>query len=268
MSDLAFSCTQCGRCCHNHNLPLTIDEAVAWLTDGGKVDLYCDADLWPDEPPPDDRRAAHRRRRSFSAPCGASRVRVTVVLVASVSGPCRNLGHDFMCRIYERRPLVCRIYPAEINPFIELAPANKACPPEAWRSGPAIVTNGKPADEETRALIARSRQTDEVEAPLKKDLCRILGIGVTALAGEGFAIHECHGHALLAALRMVRAGGFRRDVPEVRWRLCSPWPATVDGLNGRAYDAVQLERPGAAYGYAVLGSGPTVLPPASARGAA
>jgi Fe-S-cluster containining protein len=268
VSDPTFSCTKCGRCCHNHNLPLTMDEAIAWLEDSGKVDLYCEADLWPEGPPPDDPRAAHRRRRSFPAKSGACRVRVTVVLVAAVSGPCRNLGGDSMCRIYERRPLVCRIYPAEINPFIELVPANKVCPPEAWRSAPVIALNGKPVGEETRALIGHSRQTDADEAPLKKDLCRILKIEVTALAGEGFAIHERDGGALLSALRTVKADGFRREAKEVPWRLCSPWPATIIGLSRRACEAVPVESPAAAFGFAALASGPKALPPVSVRGVA
>ncbi|WP_338000302.1 hypothetical protein [Burkholderia gladioli] len=38
-----FSCTMCGRCCHDLRLPLSIDEALAWLARGGEVQLFCDA---------------------------------------------------------------------------------------------------------------------------------------------------------------------------------------------------------------------------------
>ncbi len=143
MPDIKFSCTMCGRCCYNHSIPLTVDEAISWLEDDGEVHVYCEADLWPREPPREDLRAAHRKRRSFAAFSGSSRVRVTALLVAIVSGPCKNLGEDLKCRIYERRPLVCRIYPAEVNPFIQLNAASKACPPEAWVSGNTLVSRGR-----------------------------------------------------------------------------------------------------------------------------
>ena len=104
-----FGCTMRGRCCHNHNLPLTLDKAVAWLWDGGRVAVLVEAVGWPGEPPPDNARAAHRRRRSFPVPRGSSQMRVTVVLVGIVSGPCRHLGSDHKCHIYERRRFVCRL---------------------------------------------------------------------------------------------------------------------------------------------------------------
>lgn len=34
---LNFECTQCGRCCRDLKLPLTVPEAVAWLEDGHAV---------------------------------------------------------------------------------------------------------------------------------------------------------------------------------------------------------------------------------------
>jgi Fe-S-cluster containining protein len=110
---------------------LTAAEAVEWLTDGHQVQLICDASPWPEEPPADDHNAAHRRRRSFAVMSGSMPARVVVILVANLAGACPNLMADMRCGIYERRPLVCRIYPAEINPFVQLEPQKKACPPEA-----------------------------------------------------------------------------------------------------------------------------------------
>ena len=39
-----------------------------------------------------------------------------------------NLGEDMKCKIYERRPLVCRIYPAEMSPLITFDMLRKALP--------------------------------------------------------------------------------------------------------------------------------------------
>ncbi|WP_367889644.1 YkgJ family cysteine cluster protein [Burkholderia sp. L27(2015)] len=58
------------------------------------------------------------------------------------------------CGIYEQRPLVCRIYPAEISPFVELTPMHKACPPDAWTPGlPPLLRAGKLVDAGILPLI-------------------------------------------------------------------------------------------------------------------
>ena len=82
------------------------------------MQVILEAIPWLEEFPSDDQQAAHRRRRSFAAMSGRLPVRIVVILAADISGACPNLKHDLRCGIYERRPLVCRIYPAEINPFI------------------------------------------------------------------------------------------------------------------------------------------------------
>ena len=110
-----------------------------------------------------------RRGRSFPVPCGSSEARVTAILVGIVSGACMNLDKDMKCRIYERRPLVCRIYPAEISPFVQFNTAAKACPPEAWQSEQVLLVDGQPIDPVLQSLIEQSRQTDRDEA-LKKGL--------------------------------------------------------------------------------------------------
>jgi Fe-S-cluster containining protein len=200
MAAIQFSCTICGHCCTNHSLPLTWDEAISWLRDGGRVSLYCEADPWPVEPPPEDLRAAHRRRRSFPVPCGSSQIRVTAIFVAVASGPCRNLEPDLRCRIYHRRPLVCRIYPAEINPFITFNIANKACPPEAWTVGSALAVDGQIVDREMQMLAQNSRETDQQDAARKRWLCAQLNINVAALKGEGYVTYAPDPDVLLSAL--------------------------------------------------------------------
>ncbi len=255
MPDIKFSCTMCGRCCHNHSIPLTWDEAISWLEEGGKVDIYCEADPWPGEPPKEDLRAAHRERRSFPVRCGSSRVRVTTLFVAVVSGPCKNLGEDLKCRIYERRPLVCRIYPAEINPFIRFNIAGKACPPEAWVSGKLMIAGGGIVDPEVQSLIEKSRQTDQDDVPLKALLCGHLGLDVAALAGEGFAVYAPGGKTLLDALRVTRAAdpnSLRNDKP---WRLYSPSLTTAESLRATGLDLATKEPWGDRYSFL---SGPSM----------
>jgi Fe-S-cluster containining protein len=127
--DLNFACTMCGNCCHNLRLPLSVNEAIRWLERGGDVQVFCEAMPWPVEPSTDDGQAQHRRIRSFAAESGELAIRVMVTVVAAFDGACPHLQPDMRCGGYEARPNVCRIYPAEINPFIEPMPTHKACPP-------------------------------------------------------------------------------------------------------------------------------------------
>ena len=41
--DVHFDCTQCGNCCRDLKLPLTVLEAMDWLTDGHSVQIICEA---------------------------------------------------------------------------------------------------------------------------------------------------------------------------------------------------------------------------------
>jgi hypothetical protein len=101
----------------------------------------------------------YKAERAFAATSGTLPVRITVLLVAAFAGACPNLRADMLCGIYEERPAVCRIYPAEISPFVALAPEAKACPPEAWaETTPLLLRDGAVTDGETAAIIARSRR--------------------------------------------------------------------------------------------------------------
>jgi Fe-S-cluster containining protein len=242
MSEIKFSCTMCGRCCQNHSIPLTLDEAICWLEDGGKVGIFCEADLWLSEPPKENLRAAHRRKRSFAVSCGSSRARVTAIFVAITSGACKNLDEDLKCRIYERRPLVCRIYPAEISPFIQLNPASKACPPEAWGSGNALIAD-------VQLLVEKSRQVDRNDVPQKELLCGYLGIDVAAVAGEGFVTYEPDRGTFLNMLRRARLAD-----PEIpgngrAWRLYSPSLTTTESLRSAGVEMIMKKRPDDTYSF-------------------
>jgi Fe-S-cluster containining protein len=228
--DLHFNCTQCGKCCRNIKLPLTVLEAMDWLRSGHPVQIICEALPWVEEPPADDRKAAHRRRRSFATMSGSMPARVMVILAANLQGPCPNLQADMRCGIYERRPLVCRIYPSEINPFIQLNPANKACPPEAWTvDHPLIQRDGRVADERVREDIQQSRETDARDVEIKRRICAALMLNSTALADEGFVVYSPNGAALLTELARAVDDPDGGTI-ETHWRFISNRAETIASL--------------------------------------
>lgn len=234
---LNFACTQCGRCCQNHRVPVSVHEAMAWLRRGGDVHLLCDAIAWPAEPAQGDAPAQYRRQRSFAAASGALPVRVGVILAASFPGRCPHLMGDKRCGIYAERPLVCRIYPASINPFEPLGAefkASKACPPEAWDAhGPAFARAGQLVDAATLPLIDEARRRAVQEMPAKQRLCDSLGIRAAAMANEGFAVHKPARAELLAALQQCSDsdGGAAAEPPPGHWQLLSHQPQTLQILH-------------------------------------
>lgn len=229
--DIDFKCTMCGKCCHDLRLPLTVKEAVAWLDRGNDVQVICEALPWPEEPPPGNLQAAHKRRRSFAAISGSLPTRVVAVLAAAYKGPCPNLQSDMRCGIYEQRPLVCRIYPAEINPFIELTPTHKACPPDAWTAGlPPLLRAGKLVDVGMLPLIQQSRDADSNDLPIKQRVCEILGIDQAGVSNEGFVAHSPDRFDLLAALHDASDERDAASLPP-GWRFVSNRKTTVDALE-------------------------------------
>ncbi len=134
--------------------------------------------------------------------------------------------------MYPTRPLVCHIYPAEINPFIALSPASKACPPEAWaETGPLLQRRGRLMDAQMRELIQTSRDTDAREVDSKQRLCAALRLDATALAGEGFVVYSPGRDELLAELRraLEPPGADHPDHPGP-WRFISNQAATIEAL--------------------------------------
>ena len=127
---LRFGCTGCGKCCTGHHVPLTLAEARRWADDAGQVVVLIEAFVVDGPGMPLEQRD-HVLRRSHPVHCGEGEVRVSVTFAAFNPGRCRNLDANDLCTIYEQRPLVCRIYPVEINPHIPLRPDSKDCPPEA-----------------------------------------------------------------------------------------------------------------------------------------
>jgi Fe-S-cluster containining protein len=230
---LHFECTQCGNCCRNLKLPLTVSEAQAWLKDGHDVQVLCDATPWLNEPDAADQRAAHRRRRSFATLSGSLPTRVVAVLAANLAGACPNLRADQSCGIYERRPLVCRIYPAEINPFVKLDPAKKGCPPEAWHTEhPLLQRDGRLVDDVVRRNIEKSRETDARDTVVTRRLCAALHLDCAALADEGFVVYSPQRGLLAAALSQAIADGGAVPAAE-SWRIVSNRTDTRNSLAAR-----------------------------------
>lgn len=227
--DIHFKCTQCGKCCRDTKVPLTVAEAVHWLERGDGVQLLCEASPWP-ETLDSEPRAAHFKRRSFAVTSGSMPARVVVMLVANVVGACPNLLADNRCGIYGDRPLVCRIYPAEINPFVALKPENKGCPPEAWsRDQPVLQRGGALMDDVIRQDIELSRAADVLDADLKCRLCRALNVADTALVHEAMLVYSPTPEILLSALStVIAADACRQPAPE--WRFVSDQPETIENL--------------------------------------
>ena len=183
-----FSCVGCGKCCNDHHVPLTLEEARMWANDGGQVIVLVEGFLGNGLGLPLQQRE-HAERRSAVVRSGESDAYVAITFAAYNAGRCRNLDEDNLCRIYERRPLVCRIYPMEINPHIPLNTAVKECPPESWEKGPDLIVGGELVNQELAGLIHRSRQADRDEIQTKDAICALLGIRTTALKGDGFTAY-------------------------------------------------------------------------------
>jgi len=200
----SFSCVGCGKCCTGHHVPLTLDEARMWANDRGQVIVLVEAFLANGLGLPVAQRE-HAERRSAIVRSGTSEARVAITFAAYNPGPCHNLDAENLCRIYERRPLVCRIYPMEINPHIPLVPAAKDCPPQSWENGPQLIVGGQCVDQELARLIERSRQADRDEIAIKERICVSLGIHTTALKGDGFTAYLPDMAALAAAIDQARS---------------------------------------------------------------
>ena len=235
MPNLNFSCVSCGKCCHDLRLPLTWQEATDWVSRKGTVELLCEALPWTEEPDSSNLQAQHKRRRSFATMSGNLPIRVVVVLTAVYTGACPNLDADFRCSIYPTRPHVCRIYPAEINPFIELSPGNKLCPPEAWTSTEPLMRGDVIVNDEIRSHIAMSRRDDEREALSKQVLCALLNIDSAGLSSEGFAVHAPPADLLLKALHAGLEPVDQENLPS--WTLVSNQASTINALTSAGADA-------------------------------
>ena len=226
--NIHFNCTQCANCCHHTKIPLTVAEAIEWLNDGRQVQIICEASPWT---PPEALKADHLARRSFSAKSGSMPMRVAVTLVANLSGECPNLLADKRCGIYERRPLVCRVYPAEVNPFTQLDPAKKACPPEAWGTEhPLLLRNSRVANRSTEDDIKRWRAQSELDVHVKRKVCAALNLVRAAIDQEGFFVHSPATDDLLEVLSLLK-DETDTGTSQMPWLLVSDRAETLERLT-------------------------------------
>lgn len=222
---LRFGCTGCGKCCTGHHVPLTLDEARRWADDAGQVVVLIEAFVTDGPGMPVEQRE-HVLRRSHAVHCGDSEARVSVTFAAFNPGRCRNLDDNDLCTIYDQRPLVCRIYPVEINPHIPLRPEGKDCPPEAWQQGPALIHGTQLVDAELEALVQASRQADRDDIAAKVAVCQALGMTTSALKGNGFTAYLPNMDAFAAALAHVPGDN------SAQWTLHVEDEALVASLQG------------------------------------
>jgi Fe-S-cluster containining protein len=189
-----------------------------WADDGGQVIVLVEAFLSSGLGLPAAQRE-HAQRRSAVVRSGTTEALVAITFAAYNTGRCRNLDDENLCRIYARRPLVCRIYPMEINPHIPLNTAVKECPPESWETGPQLILGGELVDRELAGLIERSRQADREEIQAKERICASLGIRTTALKGDGFTAYLPDMTAFAAAIDSARNPSSAQQVGEWQFHL-------------------------------------------------
>jgi Fe-S-cluster containining protein len=207
--DIHFDCTQCGRCCHDLKLPLSVEEAIRWAGKGHQVQILVDASPAFEEPA-EDAPERYLYDRSFPAMSGTVPIRVSVLFVAAFEGACPHLRPDMLCGNYEERPRVCRIYPAEVSPRAQLIPAQKACPPEAWfEDQPLLSRDGGVVDGELASLIEAHRLATLADVEARSSACLDLGIASAAFANEGYAVHSPDPARLVGILTADRS----QDIP-------------------------------------------------------
>jgi Fe-S-cluster containining protein len=239
MNKVNFSCTSCGRCCHDLRLTLSVSEAIQWLHRGGKVQILCHAAADLDDLSPV---VAYRSARSFPARSGGLAIRVQVILAAHFDGACPNLLPDMRCGIYGERPNTCRIYPAEIIPGLALKRDRKLCPPEAWddRQPEYLSADGRILDVVTDTAIDAARAVGLREVGMHRALATALGMKIAALENEGFAVWSIPSGALLPILReaMQKAGDPSKGTPSPDWLFVSPRPETLALITAAGAKAV------------------------------
>jgi len=228
--EIRFDCVQCGKCCHDLRLPLSVEEALVWARRGHQVDVLSEASPAAIAVDATDVRGHYRRARSFDAICGSLPLRVHVTLVAKHSGPCPHLRPDMLCGNYELRPRACRIYPAEIIPDIEVSPGAKVCPPEAWGDAQPVLMLGRTvASADMRRLIEEHRAATLSDVDAKAAACRYLGIDVAALANEGYAVRSPRPADFVAAFEAALR--IQDDVRPLPWTLASNRRETLDMIE-------------------------------------
>jgi hypothetical protein len=80
-----FSCVGCGKCCSDHHVPLTLEEARMWAADGGNVIVLVEGFLGNGLGLPQLQRE-HAERRSVVVPSGNTEAFVAITFAAYNAG--------------------------------------------------------------------------------------------------------------------------------------------------------------------------------------
>jgi len=212
---LRFACNGCGVCCKERLIPLTLQESRQWLQRGHDVAVILEAfdeSLWP----ADSEKFKHNAKRASQIHSGNAKINVIAIFAANALTQCPNLDDQNQCGIYEERPLVCRIYPAEISPFITLDPADKVCPPEVWEAGEIIVSD-REANPSLQVKIAQSRDEDRLDAHAKVAICESMDMTVAAWKENALAVYLPDRQSLMTALN--HSDSEIRRVGHTSWRV-------------------------------------------------
>jgi Fe-S-cluster containining protein len=183
---------------------LTLSEAEAWVRRGHRVSILLEAFAIDDEPG-DLARYRHNASRGARVKSGSLDIYVIAIFVADALSGCPNLGEGNACQIYDQRPLVCRIYPMEVNPFVAFRTDQKDCPPEAWETSlenEVIQADGQLIPS-IGQLVEASLRADQADALAKVLICEELDLMVTAWKGSGYVVHTPSADDLLAAISRV-----------------------------------------------------------------
>ncbi len=235
-----FECTQCGKCCHDLNLPLTVKESVDWISNGNMVKLLVEAIPWSEGSSPKDALLSRKKQITFAALSGSLSMRVQVTFLGYFSGACPHLGDLHQCSIYEHRPLTCRIYPFEMNPHIALNPDNKLCPSEAWGLRNLDTTSNTQhplqisiMDKATAAHFQNIFTQTAQDVAIKERVCACLGIRSSSLSNEGYLFHHVDQAQLRELLQTLATNtkGLANGNERQDWRIYSPSDTTRSDLS-------------------------------------
>jgi Fe-S-cluster containining protein len=245
---IRFECTACGRCCHGSRLPLSLSDAIQWLESGGRVDILCDASPLDGLPDP---LTSLRLQRTFPARSGNLEIAVNLVLTASFDGACPHLLPDVGCGSYDHPPATSRVYSAELNPDRMIDPAARGCPDEAWSDMMPVLADdtGTVIEPGTTSTIVAAHCSHRDEAAAREFIASRLGIAVTALRNEGYAVWTPAPDALLAALHAALEADSEDDWPDWSWSFVSNRSATRSLIRSTGAEVVL---PGAMPGFSYL----------------
>lgn len=224
MKPLCFSCTQCGKCCSNTFLPLTVEEGILWTQNGGAVGLCASLVEWAEA---DTALFGHQwvRSNSVIARCGKAKIAAMFHLHGIVSGACHHLAGS-LCANYEHRPTVCRVYPVDLNDPIDVWPVErhtKECPPDAWQGEPLAMGTRILETRPERAMVQAFQEQHVRDLPALDHLRLMMDLKVGMGPLTGVCILPLPASEAVSMLQEAqrRAGeGMERSIGW--WRLYEP----------------------------------------------